>query len=113
MGLVRKRSTLGSLGAPQSYTRDRKFGSSDQSEFTVVAVDAYNGINEYLSECSGTDVRSVEDIIEFNIKNRGSEGAEPGDHPAFPSGQVGQRGNRTTVACLLFRVGQPGRVCQV
>lgn len=51
-------------------------------------VDAYNGINSYLSELSGTSIKTVEDIVTYNVENRGSEGAAPGDHPAFPSGQV-------------------------
>ena len=54
----------------------------------MVKVDAHNGINAYLSELSGTDVRSIEDIIDFNDSNTGTEGARPGDAPAFLSGQV-------------------------
>ena len=66
----------------------RTYGAPSKSEFTVVKVDAYNGINAYLSELSGTDMKCVEDVIDFNDKNAGTEGAWPGDVPAFPSGQV-------------------------
>ena len=65
----------------------REQGEPDQSEFTVVKVDAYNGIKAYLSDLEGTDIKSVEDIIAYNKANTGTEGANPGDHPAFPSGQ--------------------------
>ena len=51
-------------------------------------IDAYNGINSYLSELSNTRINTVEDIIKYNDENFGTEGAKPGDHPAFPSGQV-------------------------
>ena len=67
---------------------NRSHGPPDQSEFTVVRTDAYNGINGYLSGLSNTFVKSVEDIIDYNDHNSGTEGASPGDIPAFPSGQV-------------------------
>lgn len=51
-------------------------------------MDAYNEIKAYLSELSDTDIRSVEDIIRYNDEHREQEGANPGDHPAFASGQV-------------------------
>ena len=51
-------------------------------------VDAYNDINAYLSRLSGNSVNTIEDVVEFNAKNSGTEGAEMGDVPAFPSGQV-------------------------
>ena len=50
--------------------------------------DAYNDINAYLSQLSESSVKSVENIYAFNIQNAGTEGAEPGDVPGFPSGQV-------------------------
>ena len=50
-------------------------------------VEAYNGINEYLSELTQTDVKSLEDVVAYNIANSGTEGAKPGDHAAFPLGQ--------------------------
>ncbi len=45
-------------------------------------------MNAYLSELSNTSIKSVEDIIEYNDNNTGTEGAEPGDHLAFMTGQV-------------------------
>ncbi|KAL2889099.1 putative amidase [Ceratocystis lukuohia] len=62
-------------------------GFPSQSEFTVVKVDFYNNIKSYLSELSNTKMRSLEDIIEYNNKNPGTEGGQPGTHPAFSSGQ--------------------------
>ena len=66
----------------------REYGEASQSEFTVVKVDAYNGINSYLSELAETHVKTIEDVIEYNDTNSGAEGAQPYAHPAFPSGQV-------------------------
>ena len=54
----------------------------------MVKVDTYNGINAYLSELSDTCIKSVEDIVRYNENNNGTEGAYPGDHQAFASGQV-------------------------
>ena len=67
---------------------NRSRGDPSKSEFTVVKVDAYNGINDHLAQLSDTSVKTVEDIVEFNDRNLGTEGANPGDVPAFPSGQV-------------------------
>ena len=66
---------------------DWEHGVEDQSEYTVVKVEAYKGINSYLSGLCETPVRSLDDVIESNERNSGTEGAEPGDHPGFPSGQ--------------------------
>lgn len=66
----------------------RKRGKATESEFTVVKTDAYNDINTYLSQLSESSVKSVEDVLAFNIQNAGTEGAQPRDVPAFPSGQV-------------------------
>ncbi|MCJ1341380.1 hypothetical protein MMC09_006676 [Bachmanniomyces sp. S44760] len=66
---------------------DWELGGSSKSEFTVVATEAYNGIKDYLSELSNTNITTLEDIVAFNVENRGTEGAFPGDHPAFPTGQ--------------------------
>ena len=63
-------------------------GSPQESEGTVVKVDAYNGINRYIAELSNTSIRSLEDVIEYNEQNSGTEGAFAGDHSAFRSGQV-------------------------
>ena len=67
---------------------DWTYGKPSKSEFSVVEVEAYNGINSYLSELSGTRMKVLEDVIEYNEENSGTEGGKPGDHPAFPTGQV-------------------------
>lgn len=64
----------------------RECADPNRSEFTVVKVDAYNGINAYLSELSGTDIQTVQDVLAYNYQNQGTEGARTGIHPAFPSG---------------------------
>lgn len=62
-------------------------GYQNESEYTVVKVDFYNNINSYLAELTNTDIHTFEDIIKYNIDNVGTEGGEPGVHPAFASGQ--------------------------
>ncbi|KAF6005919.1 hypothetical protein HII13_005377 [Brettanomyces bruxellensis] len=62
-------------------------GWANQSEFTVVKVDFYNNIKQYLSEIKNTNITSLEDIVEFNNLYSGTEGGEPNVHPAFASGQ--------------------------
>lgn len=67
---------------------DWTYGKPSESEFSVVKVEAFQGLNSYLSELSGTRMKTLEDVIEYNQENSGTEGAKPGDHPAFPTGQV-------------------------
>ncbi|KKA30172.1 hypothetical protein TD95_001184 [Thielaviopsis punctulata] len=62
-------------------------GYANESEFTVVKVDFYNNIKSYLSELTNTNMRSLEDIVKYNIEYAGSEGGIPNVHPAFQSGQ--------------------------
>ena len=64
-------------------------GYPNESEYTVVKVDFYNNIQSYLSELQNTDINSLEDIVQYNIDNVGSEGGLPNVHPAFASGQDG------------------------
>ncbi|KAI9840070.1 MAG: hypothetical protein M1819_000263 [Sarea resinae] len=64
-------------------------GYPNESEYTYVKVDFYNNIKAYLAELNNTAIRSVEDIVQYNIDNLGSEGGLPGIHPAFGSGQDG------------------------
>lgn len=68
-------------------------GYPNESEYTVVAVDFYNNINTYLAELNNTDIRSLEDIVQYNYDNDGSEGGytypDQGGIPAFASGQDG------------------------
>ncbi|KAI9688459.1 MAG: hypothetical protein M1822_001408 [Bathelium mastoideum] len=66
-------------------------GFPNQSEYTVVKVDFYNNIRDYLSELSNTHIRSLEDIVQYNYDNDGTEGGNPWPLgiPAFYSGQDG------------------------
>jgi amidase len=66
-------------------------GYPNESEYTVVKVDFYNNINTYLSELENTNIRSLEDIVQYNYDNDGSEGGNPWPlgNPAFYSGQDG------------------------
>ncbi|GJN84311.1 amidase family protein [Purpureocillium lilacinum] len=66
-------------------------GFPNESEYTYVKVDFYNNIKKYLSEVNNTRVRDLEDIVQFNKDNAGSEGGfpMPNGHPAFWSGQDG------------------------
>ncbi|KAI9814317.1 MAG: hypothetical protein M1826_002283 [Phylliscum demangeonii] len=72
---------------PCAEDRIPEHGAPAESEFTVVKVDAYHNMNAYLSELSDTTIHRIEDIVAYNDANRGTEGAYPGDHPAFPTGQ--------------------------
>lgn len=73
---------------PANGKWDWTYGKPSESEISVVKLEAFQGINSYLAELSGTRVRTLEDVIEYNRENSGTEGANPGDHPAFPTGQV-------------------------
>lgn len=64
-----------------------KRGYPNESEYSYIKVDFYNDIKDYLSELDNTAMRSLEDLVEYNIHNTGSEGGHPGIHPAFASGQ--------------------------
>jgi len=62
-------------------------GDTDKSEWTVAKVEAYNCINTYLGSLTQTTIRSLDDVVEYNKQNSGTEGANPGEVPAFPTGQ--------------------------
>ncbi|KAF7562654.1 hypothetical protein G7046_g1468 [Stylonectria norvegica] len=66
-------------------------GYANESEYTYIKADFYNNIKNYLSELSNTNVRSLEDIVQYNYDNDGSEGGHPWPlgNPAFYSGQDG------------------------
>lgn len=66
-------------------------GYPNESEYTYVKVDFYNNIKTYLSELTNTNIRSLEDIVQYNYDNDGSEGGNPWPlgNPAFYSGQDG------------------------
>jgi amidase len=69
----------------------REHGEEEVSEFTINKVECYYLMKEYLSKLKNTNMKTVEDVVRFNDENAGSQGANPGDHPAFPSGQVRRR----------------------
>ena len=73
---------------PPDGNWDWTYGNPSESEFSVVKVEAFQGINSYLAELPETNMKTLQDIIQYNQHNSGTEGAQPGDHPAFPSGQV-------------------------
>ncbi|KAM3461773.1 hypothetical protein MY5147_003131 [Beauveria neobassiana] len=64
-------------------------GRANESELTYVKVDFYNNMNAYLDELTNTDMRTVDDIIQYNFDNDGAEGGRPWPlgHPAWYSGQ--------------------------
>ncbi|KAF6824070.1 amidase family protein [Colletotrichum plurivorum] len=66
-------------------------GFPNESEYTVIKVDFYNNINTYLSELGNTNIKTIEDIVQYNYDNDGTEGGNPWPlgHPAFYSGQDG------------------------
>lgn len=66
-------------------------GYPNESEYTYVKVDFYNNIKTYLADLNNTNIRSLEDIVQYNIANDGSEGGYPWPlgNPAFYSGQDG------------------------
>ncbi|KAK6370989.1 hypothetical protein LTR64_006235 [Lithohypha guttulata] len=52
-------------------------GYPNESEFTVVKVDFYNNIATYLSELNNTNIRSLQDIVDYNYANDATEGGYP------------------------------------
>ncbi|KAJ5140185.1 hypothetical protein N7448_003593 [Penicillium atrosanguineum] len=64
-------------------------GYTNESEYSYIKVDFYNNLRDYLAEVNNTNIKTVEDLVQWNIDNYGSEGGLPGIHPAFGSGQDG------------------------
>ncbi|KAI8946183.1 amidase [Xylaria longipes] len=66
-----------------------KIGHPEQSEYTVVKVDFYNDLKKYLAGLTANpnNIRSLEDVVEYNIKHTEREGGVPCTHPAWPTGQ--------------------------
>ncbi|QLG72936.1 hypothetical protein HG535_0E00200 [Zygotorulaspora mrakii] len=84
---VYNNTDFGNLDVISDDGWDWEMGATNESEFTVIKVDFYNNIKSYLSELENTNIRSLEDIIAYNYEFSGTEGGEPGVHPAFSSGQ--------------------------
>ncbi|KAK2624963.1 hypothetical protein QTJ16_005332 [Diplocarpon rosae] len=76
---------------PDSWDWDygTKRGFANESEYTVVKADFYNDIAAYLAALHNTDIRSLADIVAYNVANVGTEGGVAGVHPAFEGGQDG------------------------
>ena len=87
-------------------------GYPNESEYTVVKVDFYNNIKSYLSELQNTNIRDLEDIVQFNFDNDGSEGGYPGINPAFGSGQDGFLASLDTKGIMNETYYQALRFCQ-
>lgn len=66
-------------------------GFPNESEYTYIKVDFYNNIKTYLAELNNTNMRSLEDLVDYNNQFTGSEGGYPmpNGNPAFWSGQDG------------------------
>ena len=57
------------------------------SEITVSKVETYYLMRSYLSKLKNTPMQSLEDVVQFNDENRGTEGGHASDLPAWPDGQ--------------------------
>ncbi|USW50196.1 Putative amidase signature domain-containing protein [Septoria linicola] len=66
-------------------------GFPNESEYSYIKVDFYRNIAAYLEELNNTRIRSLQDIVNYNYANDGSEGGFPWPlgNPAFYSGQDG------------------------
>ncbi|KAI9044493.1 amidase family protein [Aspergillus affinis] len=64
-------------------------GFANESEYTYIKADFYNNLRDYLAEVNNTNIKTVEDLVQYNLDNYGSEGGYPNIHPAFGSGQDG------------------------
>ncbi|KAI9730402.1 MAG: hypothetical protein M1834_005912 [Cirrosporium novae-zelandiae] len=87
-------------------------GYANESEYTYVKVDFYNNIKTYLSELENTNIRSLEDLVQYNIDNYGSEGGYPDIHPAFGSGQDGFLASLETKGVMNETYWQALSFCQ-
>ncbi|KZL68111.1 amidase family protein (glutamyl-tRNA(Gln) amidotransferase subunit A) [Colletotrichum tofieldiae] len=82
--------------------RAKELNRPHESEYMVVKVDFYNNIKKYLSELQNTNIRSLEDIINFNYDNDGTEGGYPYGENYTEGGRTYYRGHPA------FRTGQNG-----
>ncbi|KAJ6184871.1 hypothetical protein N7519_006172 [Penicillium mononematosum] len=87
-------------------------GYSNESSYSYIKVDFYNNLRDYLSEVENTNIRSVEDLVQYNIDNYGSEGGLPGIHPAFGSGQDGLLASLETKGVMDETYFQALEFCQ-
>ncbi|KAI1825897.1 amidase [Xylaria intraflava] len=77
------------VGGSWNWDYPSTTGHPEHSEFTVVKVDFYNDIKKYLASLTTNpnNIRSLEDIIQYNIEHTKKEGGVPGTYPAWPLGQ--------------------------
>ena len=96
------------------WTRDygTTRGYPNESEYTYVKVAFYNTIAKYLSELSNTKIRSLEDLVNYNVANVGTEGGTPGINPAFGSGQDGFLASLATKGIMNETYWQALSFCQ-
>ncbi|KAI9742697.1 MAG: hypothetical protein M1818_003838 [Claussenomyces sp. TS43310] len=89
-------------------------GYPNESEYTVVKVDFYNNIKAYLSDLNNTNMRSLEDIVQYNLDNDGMEGGNPWPLgiPAFYSGQDGFLASLETKGIMDVTYFQALNFCQ-
>lgn len=99
---------------PQGWNWDygTQRGYPNESEYTYIAVDFYNNIKTYLAELANTNVRSLEDLVQYNLDNAGSEGGLPGVNPAFASGQDGFLASLETKGIMNETYWQALSYCQ-
>jgi amidase len=62
---------------------------SNLSEFEVVRTEFYHSLRSYLGTLGENKnaILSLEDVVAYNVKHTDQEGAIPGTHPAWPTGQ--------------------------
>ena len=89
-------------------------GYPNESEYTYIKVDFYNNINQYLSELTNTNMKTIEDIVNYNFDNDGTEGGNPWPLgiPAFYSGQDGLLASLATNGTYNETYFQALRFCQ-
>jgi amidase len=69
-------------------------------------------IAAYLSELENTNIHSLQDIVDYNIANVGTEGGLPGIHPALGSGQDGFLASLNTSGIMAETYYQSLAFCQ-
>ena len=89
-------------------------GYPNESEYSYVKVDFYNNIKKYLSELENTNIRSLQDLVNYNYDNDGTEGGNPWPLgiPAFYSGQDGLLASLATKGVMNETYFQALEFCQ-
>jgi amidase len=89
-------------------------GYPNESEYTYVKIDFYNNINRYLSDLSNTNIRTIDNLVQYNFDNDGTEGGNPYPLgiPAFHSGQDGLLASQATNGKMNETYFQALEFCQ-